>query len=109
MRSSAGCRPRKHARRSLFVDGDACYDAVVAAIGSARHHVHLEYYIFRDDPTGMRIINALAERARAGVEVRLLADAVGERIGAPQCASCATRAWRSASSTACAGSAPGAA
>ncbi|MEO8214905.1 MAG: phospholipase D-like domain-containing protein [Myxococcales bacterium] len=72
--------PEEAHETELFVGGDACYDAVVAAIGSARHHVHLEYYIFRDDPTGMRIINALAERARAGVEVRLLADAVGERI-----------------------------
>ena len=67
----------------LFFDGDACYDALVAAIGRARHHVNLEYYIFRDDPTGMRIINALIERAQAGVEVRLLVDAVGARLRGP--------------------------
>lgn len=64
----------------LFLDGDACYDALVEGIGRARHHVHLEYYIFRDDASGMRIIEALIERANAGVEVRLLVDAVGERL-----------------------------
>jgi cardiolipin synthase len=67
----------------LFLDGDACYDALVAGIARARHHVHLEYYIFCDDATGMRIIEALMERARAGVEVRLLVDTLGERLGRP--------------------------
>ena len=65
----------------LFFDGDSCYDAIVAAIPLARHHVHLEYYIFRDDAAGRRIMEALIERARAGVEVRLLVDAVGEGLG----------------------------
>jgi len=65
----------------FFFDGDACYDALVAAIGRARHHVHVEYYIFRDDAAGMRIVDALIERAKAGVEVRLLVDAVGEGLG----------------------------
>src|SRR3954470_19970184 len=65
----------------LFIDGDDCYDALVAAIAGARHHVHLEYYIFRDDPSGLRIVEALEEQARAGVEVRLLVDAVAEGLG----------------------------
>jgi cardiolipin synthase len=65
----------------LFIDGDDCYDALVAAIADARHHVHLEYYIFRDDGSGLRIVAALEERARAGIEVRLLVDAVAEGLG----------------------------
>jgi cardiolipin synthase len=65
----------------LFVDGDDCYDALAAAIASARHHVHLEYYIFRDDTSGLRIVEALEERARAGIEVRVLVDAVAEGLG----------------------------
>jgi cardiolipin synthase A/B len=65
----------------LFTDGDDCYDALVAAIAGARRHVHLEYYIFRDDTTGLRIVEALEERARAGTEVRLLVDAVAEGLG----------------------------
>ena len=66
----------------LYSDGDACYDALVEAIRSARHHVHAEYYIFRPDRAGARIRDALVERARAGVEVRLLVDAAGSaRLG----------------------------
>jgi cardiolipin synthase len=84
MRAGAqlGKLPPEEAREvRLFLDGDDCYDALVAAIAAARHHVHLEYYIFRDDATGMRIVGALIERAKAGVEVRLLVDAVAERLG----------------------------
>lgn len=62
---------------TLYSDGDACADALVAAIGQARSHVHAEYYIFAADRTGTRLRDALVERARAGVQVRLLVDAAG--------------------------------
>ena len=65
---------------ALFTEGDAKYDALLAAIRAARHHVHLEYYIFDDDETGGPLLDALAERARAGVAVRILADAVGSHV-----------------------------
>jgi cardiolipin synthase len=39
--------------------------------------VHLEYYIFEPDQTGQAVLEALAERARDGVAVRLLLDALG--------------------------------
>ncbi|WP_462114903.1 cardiolipin synthase [Lysobacter xanthus] len=61
----------------LLVDGGATYDALVEAIATAREHIHLEYYIFEPDVTGARVRDALVERARAGVRVRLLLDAVG--------------------------------
>jgi cardiolipin synthase len=83
MRAGAqlGHLPPEEAREArLFLNGDDCYDALVAAIAGARHHVHLEYYIFRDDQSGTRVINALIERARAGTEVRLLVDAVAEGL-----------------------------
>jgi len=75
--------PEEALQVQLFLDGDTCYDALVAAIAGARHHIHLEYYIFRDDATGNRIIEALVERARSGIEVRLLVDAVGARLRRP--------------------------
>jgi cardiolipin synthase len=62
---------------TLYEDGVATFDAIVEAIARAEHHVHLEYYIFEPDVTGTRIRDALVERARAGVEVRLLVDAIG--------------------------------
>jgi cardiolipin synthase len=61
----------------LLIDGSATFDALVQTIAGAREHVHLEYYIFEPDRTGRRIRDALIERARAGVHVRLLMDAIG--------------------------------
>ena len=65
----------------LLVDGGATYEALLDAVRGARHHVHLEYYIFAADRTGTALRDALAERARAGVAVRLLLDAVGSGGG----------------------------
>jgi cardiolipin synthase A/B len=62
---------------TLYDDGDRAIDAIVEAIAAARDHVHLEYYIFAPDRTGTRVRDALVERARAGVTVRLLVDAAG--------------------------------
>ena len=62
---------------TLLVGGARTFDALVSAIEAAEHHIHLEYYIFEPDRTGTRIRDALVERARNGVRVRLLLDAVG--------------------------------
>ena len=67
----------------LLVDGSATYDALLDAVRQARHHVHLEYYIYAADRTGAALRDALVERARAGVAVRLLLDAVGS-AGCPR-------------------------
>ena len=61
----------------LLVDGGDTYESLLEAIAGARHHVHLEYYIFAADHSGTLLRDALVERARAGVAVRLLMDAVG--------------------------------
>jgi cardiolipin synthase len=61
----------------LLVDGAATYDAILDAVRQARHHVQLEYYIYAADRSGTALRDALVERARAGVAVRLLLDAVG--------------------------------
>jgi cardiolipin synthase len=61
----------------IYTTGDGCFDAILEAIRGAKHHVHLEYYIYEPDTTGTAIRDALIERARAGVEVRLLFDYLG--------------------------------
>ncbi|UPG84132.1 phospholipase D-like domain-containing protein [Luteibacter aegosomatis] len=58
----------------LLIDAQAHYDAWLEAIAAARSHVFLENYIIRDDPVGRRFLDALAERARAGVFVAVIAD-----------------------------------
>ena len=66
----------------IFDSGHAAYSAIVEAIAAATHHVHLEYYILQDGVVARRIRDAMVERARAGVEVRLLLDGLGTaRLG----------------------------
>jgi len=64
-------------RVRLLEDGKQTYEALLGAIRGARHHVHMETYIFEDDDTGKLFADALVARARAGVKVRLIYDAVG--------------------------------
>ncbi len=67
----------------LFAGGDETYDAIVQVVAQARTQVHLEYYIFEPDAVGIRLRDALIERARAGVAVRCLVDALGSSHAKP--------------------------
>jgi len=58
-------------------DSVAALEAMLELIAGARRVVHFENYIIRDDRTGRRFASALADRARAGVQVRVLSDAFG--------------------------------
>ena len=62
---------------AVLANGDAFYGAELEAIRSARSHICIEAYIFQKGAIGARFVEALAERARAGVEVRVVLDAVG--------------------------------
>jgi cardiolipin synthase len=75
-----GYPPTTASRVDLLIDGGATYDALIAAIQSARHHIHVEYYIYAGDRTGTRMRDALIERAKAGVKVRVLLDGVGSSL-----------------------------
>jgi len=63
----------------LLLDGPQTHAAMLDAILSAEHHVHLETYIFADDEVGTEFADALAEKARAGVAVRVIYDSIGSR------------------------------
>jgi len=65
---------------TIFTDGKAKFASLFDAIRAAKHHVHLEYYIIRDDPLSQELIQILASKAREGVEVRLLADSLGMKV-----------------------------
>lgn len=62
---------------ALYFRGVDKYRAVLEAIEGAEHHIHLEYYIWEPDQIGTRIRDALAARARQGIEVRVLVDGFG--------------------------------
>ncbi len=53
------------------------YDALIARIAAATHHVHIQFFIWRDDESGRRLREALVAAARRGVEVRVLLDEMG--------------------------------
>jgi cardiolipin synthase len=63
----------------LLLDGPETHDAMLDAIASAEHHVHLETYILASDEVGTAFAAALAEKARMGVPVRVIYDTIGSR------------------------------
>ena len=62
---------------TVFTDGEEKFAALFDAIRSAKHHIHIEYFIIRDDDLGRKIVALLAEKAAEGVEVRAIFDAAG--------------------------------
>jgi cardiolipin synthase len=71
-------RPAEGGNRvTMLRNGDEAYPALVAAIGQARTSIALSSYIFRADPAGMTIIDALAAAQARGVAVRVLIDGIG--------------------------------
>ncbi len=61
----------------LYTEGLAAYADIVAALSTATHHIHVEYYIWEPDAIGARIRDLLVLRAKAGVEVRVILDGTG--------------------------------
>ena len=61
----------------VYTDGYSFFPTLLREIASARDHIHIEMYIFDDDPLGNLISDALVDKAREGVEVRLIYDDVG--------------------------------
>jgi cardiolipin synthase len=61
----------------VLTDGEQFYEAELAAIAQAKSHICLEAYIFQKGEIATRFTQALTERARAGVKVRLVLDGVG--------------------------------
>src|SRR5512132_4265262 len=68
-----------HSRTAIQVltNGDCFYEAELDAIGAAESHICLEAYIFQKGEIATRFIQALTERARAGVKVRIVLAAIG--------------------------------
>lgn len=64
-------------RIEIYNNGDEFYPPMLEAIESARLSVTMEQYIFWDGQVGRRFAEAFAEKAREGVPVKLLVDAIG--------------------------------
>lgn len=64
----------------IFTDGHDKFTSLFSDIENAKHHVHILYYIFREDDLGKKLCSLLAKKASEGIEVRVLLDHVGSRF-----------------------------
>ena len=64
-------------RVTVYTDAVSMLSELLKDIYRARHHIHLEFYIFEDDAVGRLVRDALIDRARDGVKIRVLYDDVG--------------------------------
>jgi cardiolipin synthase A/B len=63
----------------LLINGEQKFPEVLQALKEAKHHIHIEYYIFEDGETARAIENIMIAKAREGVEVRFIYDDFGSR------------------------------
>ena len=69
--------PFKDNTTDILTDGYQFVGALLHDISQARSHIHIDMYIFADDALGLLIADALIDRAREGVEIRVIYDDVG--------------------------------
>jgi cardiolipin synthase len=61
----------------LLVNGEEKFPEVLKALNEAKHHIHIEYYIYENDSIGKQIENILVAKAKEGVQVRFIYDDFG--------------------------------
>ncbi|WGH77112.1 cardiolipin synthase [Tenacibaculum tangerinum] len=64
---------------SLFINGEEKFPEVLKSISKAKHHIHLQYYIYENDTIGTQIGDLLIQKAQEGVEVRVIYDDLGSK------------------------------
>ena len=67
----------KNNQVKVLVNGEQKFPEMMDAIRQAKHHVHIEYYIYEYDSTGTALVDLLILKAREGVEVRFIYDDFG--------------------------------
>jgi cardiolipin synthase len=63
----------------IYTDGERKFQELFNSLENAKDHIHMEYYIIRNDDLGNKLFDILSKKAKEGVEVRLLYDSVGGR------------------------------
>ena len=69
--------PFKDNKVDIYTDGYQFFTALLQEISKARSHIHIDMYIFADDALGRLVADALIDKARQGVEIRVIYDDVG--------------------------------
>ena len=73
----SGNEPLKGNRITHLADGEKAYQELLKDLQSARHHIHLMYFIYKADETGLELADVLIAKAKQGVKVRFIYDSVG--------------------------------
>jgi cardiolipin synthase len=63
----------------VLSNGEDKFRALFKALEEAQEHIHLEYYIFKDDEVGRCVRDILIRKSREGIEVRVIVDGLGSR------------------------------
>lgn len=64
---------------TIYTDGNKKFEDLFKSIEDAKNHIHMEYYIIRNDNLGNKLLKLLSKKAEEGVAVRLLYDSIGGR------------------------------
>jgi cardiolipin synthase len=63
----------------ILINGENKFPEVIKALQNAKHHIHIEYYIYENDQIGNTIADLLIQKAKEGVQVRFIYDDFGSR------------------------------
>ena len=84
MNRNSGRSPyRSNNSIKIYNEGESKFKDLLDDIEGAKHFIHMQYYLFHDDMLGTAIMNALAKKAKEGIEVKLLYDGMGNASNLP--------------------------
>jgi cardiolipin synthase len=69
--------PNRQSDLTLFTTGEALFNDYFAELKQAKYHIHILFYIVRNDDVSQQLLNLLKKKAEEGVEVRVLVDWIG--------------------------------
>lgn len=69
----------KENKIDIYTKPDEMFDNLLYEIKNAKKFINMQYYIFRNDAMGKRVVKVLSEKVKEGIEVRFLYDAMGSR------------------------------
>ncbi len=64
----------------ILINGEEKYKKLREDLKSAKHHIHMEYFVIVDDELGAEILDLLMKKAEEGVKIRLIYDDVGSNL-----------------------------
>jgi len=64
----------------ILFNGEVKFERLLADLKNAKNHIHIEYYIIKDDTIGTELLDVLCEKAKDGIEVKMSYDDVGSKL-----------------------------